>query len=80
MGFDHDAGTSVSCLSRVNSQLLDDSCIQRDTFWPAVHDTLEVVAQDQRVLPEGQPASHDQGHAAMLTCLRQMEETLVPVM
>ncbi len=38
-----------------------------------------VVAQDQRVFPEGQPVSHDQGHAAMLTCLRHVEETVVPV-
>ncbi len=57
----------------------DGSCVQRDTFWPAVHETLAVVAQDHRVFPEGQPVSHDQGHAAMLTCLRHVEETVVPV-
>ncbi len=33
-------------------------------FWPAVHEAPTVVAQDQRVLPEGKPASHDQGHTA----------------
>ncbi len=38
-----------------------------------------MVAQDQGFFPEGQPASHDQGHMAMLTCLRRGEETLVPV-
>ncbi len=38
-----------------------------------------MVAQDQTVFPEGQPLSHDQGHAAMLTCLGNVEETLVPV-
>ncbi len=38
-----------------------------------------MVAQDQRVFPKGQPALHDQGHAAMLTCLRHVEETLVLV-
>ncbi len=38
-----------------------------------------MVAQDQGVLPEGKPASHDQGHAAMPTCLRHVEETLVLV-
>ncbi len=43
----------------------DVSCIQWDTFWPAVHETPTVVAQDQGVLPEGKPTSHDQGHAAM---------------
>ncbi len=57
----------------------DGSCVQHDTFWPAVHETLAVVAQDQRVLPKGQSASNDQGHVAMLTCLRHVEETLVPV-
>ncbi len=31
----------------------DGSCIQRDTFWPAVHETPTVVAQDQGVLPHG---------------------------
>ncbi len=57
----------------------DGSCVQRDIFWPAVHETPTVVAQDQGVLPEGKPASHDQGHAAMPTCLRHVEETLVLV-
>ncbi len=55
------------------------SSIQRDTFWTAVHETSTVVAQDQRVFPEEQPLSHDQGHAAMLLCLGNVEETLVPV-
>ncbi len=57
----------------------DGSCIQLDIFWPAVHETLAVVAQDQRVFPEGQPVSHDQGHAAMLTCLRHVEKNMVPI-
>ncbi len=48
----------------------DVSCVQRDTFWPAVHETPTVLAQDQGVLPKGKPTSHDQGHAAMPTCLR----------
>ncbi len=55
------------------------SSIQRDTFWTAVHKTSAVVAQDQRVFPKGQPLSHDQGHAANLSCLGNVEETLVPV-
>ncbi len=55
------------------------SSIQCDTFWTAVHETFTVVAQNQRVFPEGQPLSHDQGHAAMLLCLGNVEETLVPV-
>ncbi len=38
-----------------------------------------MVAQDQRIFPEGQLLSHDQGHAAMLACLGNVEETLVPV-
>ncbi len=29
----------------------DVSCVQRDTFWPAVHETPTVVAQNQGVLP-----------------------------
>ncbi len=52
----------------------DGSCVQRDTFWPAVYETPTVVAQYQGLLPEGKPASHDQGHAAMPTCLGHVEE------
>ncbi len=55
------------------------SSVQRDTFWPAVHETRTVVAQVQGVLPEGKPIPHDQGHAAMPTCLGHVEETLVLV-
>ncbi len=55
------------------------SSIQRDTFWTVVHETPAVVAQDQRVFPEEQPLSHDQGHTPMLSCLGNVEETLVPV-
>ncbi len=77
VGFDHDAGTAVSCSDRVDrhcsqrrlSSSFRDCCIQCDTFWPAVHETPIVVAQDQGVFPEGKSASHDQGHAAMLSCL-----------
>ncbi len=47
----------------------DGSSVQRDTFWPAVHETPTVVAQVKGVLPEGKPIPHDQGHAAMPTCL-----------
>ncbi len=99
VGFDHDAGTFVSCSDRVDPHCSresqrrpvthcqavseaagsDGSCVQRDTFWPAVHETPTVVVQDQGVLPEGKPASHDQGHAAMPTCLGHVEETLVLV-
>ncbi len=57
----------------------DSSCIQHDTYWHAVHETPTVVAQDQGVLPEGKLASHDQCHAAVPTCLRHVETTLVLV-
>ncbi len=57
----------------------DGSSIQRDTFWPAVHETPTVVAQVQGVLPEGKPVPHDQGHAAMPTYLGHVEGTLVLV-
>ncbi len=57
----------------------DGSCVQRDTFWPAVHETPTEVAQVQGVLPEGKPIPHDQGHAVMPTCLGHVEETLVLV-
>ncbi len=83
MGFDHDAGTYVPCSDRVNphgsqeserrpvrvpeTAGSDGSCIQRDTFWPAVHETPTVVAQDQGVLPEGKPALHDQGPVTLAT-------------
>ncbi len=55
------------------------SSIKRDTFWTVAHENPAVVAQDQRVFPEGQPLSHDQGHVAMPSCLGNVEETLVPI-
>ncbi|KAI2645311.1 Transposon Ty3-G Gag-Pol polyprotein [Labeo rohita] len=75
MGFDHDAGTVVSCSDRVDPRCSQESqsrpvthcqavsttagsdggCVQRDTFWPAVHETPTVVAQNQGVLPRGNP-------------------------
>ncbi len=54
----------------------DVSCVQCDAFWLAVHETPTVVAEDHGVIPERKPTSHDQGHAAMPTCLRHVEETL----
>ncbi|KAL0147873.1 hypothetical protein M9458_056832, partial [Cirrhinus mrigala] len=97
VGFEHDPGTSVSCMGRVYPHYSCESegrpvthcqavpatagshgsCVQHDTFWPAVHETPTVLAQDQGVLPEGKRASHDQGHVAMPTCLGHVEETLV---
>ncbi len=99
MGFDHDAGTFVSCSDRVDPRGSqeserrpvthcqavseaagsDGSCVQRDIYWPAVHETPTVVAQDQGVFPEGKPASYDQGHVAVPTCLRHVETALVLV-
>ncbi len=42
----------------------DVSCVQRDTFWPAVHETPTVVAQEQGVLPEGKSTLYYQGKAS----------------
>ncbi|KAI2657234.1 hypothetical protein H4Q32_021341 [Labeo rohita] len=62
----------------------DGSCVQRDTFWPAVHETPTVVVQDQGVISEGKPITHDQGHAAMPSCLDMWNKswflTQVPVL
>ncbi len=55
------------------------SSIQCDTFWTVVHETPAVVAQDQKGFPEGQPLLHDQGLVAMLACLCNVKDTLVPV-
>ncbi len=57
----------------------DGSCVQHDTYWPVVHETPTVVAQDQGVLPKWKLALHDQGHVAVPTCLRHVEEALVLV-
>ncbi len=57
----------------------DGSCVQHDNFWPAANETLAVVAQDHRVFPDGQTILHDQDYAAMLKCLRHVEETVVLV-
>ncbi len=57
----------------------DGSCIQRDTYWPAVHETPTVLAQDQGGFPKGKPATHDKGHAAVPTCHKHVETTPVLV-
>ncbi len=57
----------------------DGSCVQRDTFWPAVHETPTVLAQDQVVFSEGKSTLRDQGHVVMLSYLRHVDETLVLV-
>lgn len=43
--------------------------IQRDSFWPVVHDTIAVVARNQRILLKGKSAPQVQGHMAMPLCL-----------
>ncbi len=55
----------------------DGSCVQRDTGWPAVHETPAVVAQDQGIFPEGKSTSHDQGLSTVCASPRHVEETLV---
>ncbi|KAI2660345.1 enzymatic polyprotein [Labeo rohita] len=40
---------------------------------------LQWCLKTKGVLPEGKPALHDQGHAAMPTCLEHVEKTLVLV-
>ncbi|KAL0173154.1 hypothetical protein M9458_033465, partial [Cirrhinus mrigala] len=93
VGFDHDAGTSVSCSDRVDPRRSresqrrpvthcetvsttagsDGSRVQHDTFWPAVHETLTVVAQNQGVLPEGKPASQDPVNCPVGTVLEFLQ-------
>ncbi len=46
-------GQSTHCQAVSEAAGSDGSCVQRDTYWPAVHETLTVVAQDQGVLPKG---------------------------
>ncbi len=97
VGFDHDAGTNVSCSDRVDFHVSqeserrpvthcqavseiagsDGSCVQRDTIWPAVHETPAVVAQNQGIFPEGKSTSHDQGLSTVCASPRHVEETLV---
>ncbi len=55
----------------------DGSYVQRDTIWPAVHETPAVVAQDQGIFPEGKSTSHDQGLSTVCAGPRHVEETLV---
>ncbi len=55
----------------------DGSCVQRDTGWPAVHETPAVVAQDQGIFPEGKSTSHHQGLSTVCASPRHVEETLV---
>ncbi|KAL0162288.1 hypothetical protein M9458_041684, partial [Cirrhinus mrigala] len=49
----HLSGSGITCSDRVACKSVstiagsDGSCVQRDTFWPAVHETATVVAQNQ---------------------------------
>ncbi|KAI2655569.1 enzymatic polyprotein [Labeo rohita] len=90
VGFDHDAGTFVTCSDRVYPHCSheserkpvthckavpatagsDGSCVQRDTFWPAVHETPTVVAQDQGVSPRGHPFCMIKGPVLGAPCRR----------
>ncbi|KAI2653718.1 Fumarate hydratase class II [Labeo rohita] len=67
LGVVWDSTTMQACLSPAR---IDPCCsreserrpqrpYQRDTFWPDVHETPTVVAQNQGVLPEGKPASDE---------------------
>ncbi len=55
------------------------SCVQRNTFWPSVHETPTVVVENQGVFLERESVPYDQGHAPMPSCPVHMEETLVSV-
>lgn len=54
-------------------------CVQRDTFWPPAHETVTVVAQNQRILPEGKSASHDHEFATVSSRPGYVERSLVSV-
>ncbi len=73
---DHKRRPVTHCQAVSKTAGSDISCVQRDNFWPAVYETPTVVAQEQGVLPEGKPTSHDEGHVAMPTCHTHVEETL----
>ncbi|KAI2650209.1 hypothetical protein H4Q32_000145 [Labeo rohita] len=49
------AGPVTHCQTVSTTIGSDGSSVQRDTFWPAVHETPTVVAQVKRVLPRGNP-------------------------
>ncbi len=55
----------------------DGSCVHVIPYWPAVHETPAVVAQDQGIFPEGKSTSHDQGLSTVCASPRHVEETLV---
>ncbi|KAL0148085.1 hypothetical protein M9458_056625, partial [Cirrhinus mrigala] len=46
-------GPVIHCQAVSTTAGSDGSCVQCDTFWPAVHETPTVVAQDHGVLPKG---------------------------
>ncbi len=99
MGFDNDAGTSVSCSYRVDphdSQERERRPVTHcEAFSKDVGSDGSPMAAESNMITFGllhmlrttgfSPRkmvfniSHDQGYAAMLTCLRHVEETVVPV-
>ncbi len=54
----------------------DGSCVQCDTYWSAVYETLQGWLKTKG-FSQGKPALHDQGHTAVPMCLGHVETTLV---
>ncbi len=95
MGFDHDAGTFVPCSDRVDPRGSQESERRPVTHCQQFQRLLGLMAAASNVISIGllymrplqwwlktkgfSPASHDQGHAAVPTCLRHVETALVLV-
>ncbi len=86
MGLNIDAGAPVTGTYRVHPVSCKKNKARPVTHCQTVSETVRSYGISiQRPFGllysggSGQPLSHDQGHAAMLSCLGNVEETLVPV-
>ncbi len=78
-GFQDKARPRYHCKAVPKTAGAHGSCVQRNTFWPSVHETPTVVVKNQGVFLERESVPYDQGHAPMPSCPVHMEETLVSV-
>ncbi len=78
-GFQDKARPRYHCKAVPKTAGAHGSCVQRNTFWPSVHETPTVVVENQGVFLERESVPYDQDHAPMPSCPVHMEETLVSV-
>ncbi len=69
-GFQDKARLRYQCKAVPKTAGAHGSCVQRDTFWPSVHEAPTVVIENQGVFLERESIPYDQGHVPIRACER----------